>query len=260
LFVYTVASDTFQLVQTRSTDSVDLTRFPAFTDYNPGTLVPSSLVFASFLNFRPDGTYPATAQASEGLNPLQMPQIFLTQLPASSSNTFIRMTSTPPVVAFGGTRPFTSDTRSRMAFSMVGADFGGGNTDGSQEVFYLLSPIVTNQSAAVLTFNTGATNMPVAAATPLPSPTPTPTPLPSPSPGTALGLAPGELSIVRSTVSLAPGSVTVPNSAASETLRSPALPVELNGVSVSVNGGAAGLYFVGDAEKQINFVVPIGAA
>jgi uncharacterized protein (TIGR03437 family) len=44
----------------------------------------------------------------------------------------------------------------------------------------------------------------------------------------------------------------------SETKRSPALPVELNGVSVAVNGAAAGLYFVGQASKQINFVVPIG--
>jgi uncharacterized protein (TIGR03437 family) len=38
------------------------------------------------------------------------------------------------------------------------------------------------------------------------------------------------------------------------------LPIELNGVSLSVNGYAAGLYFVGNAEKQINFVMPIGAA
>jgi uncharacterized protein (TIGR03437 family) len=36
------------------------------------------------------------------------------------------------------------------------------------------------------------------------------------------------------------------------------LPIELNGVSVSVNGAAAGLYFVGNASKQINFVMPIG--
>lgn len=43
-------------------------------------------------------------------------------------------------------------------------------------------------------------------------------------------------------------------------MRSPALPVELNGVSLSVNGAAAGLYFVADAEKQINFVMPIGLA
>jgi uncharacterized protein (TIGR03437 family) len=36
------------------------------------------------------------------------------------------------------------------------------------------------------------------------------------------------------------------------------LPVELNGVSLSVNGAAAGLYFVGNGSKQINFVMPTG--
>jgi uncharacterized protein (TIGR03437 family) len=44
-----------------------------------------------------------------------------------------------------------------------------------------------------------------------------------------------------------------------ETARTPALPVELNGVSVSINGHAAGLYRVRNADKQINFVVPIGS-
>lgn len=80
--------------------------------------------------------------------------------------------------------------------------------------------------------------------------------MPSPSPGAAIGLAPGELSIVRSTDALAPSSATA--SGGSETTRSPALPIELNGVSLAVNGAAAGLYFVGAAEKQINFVMPIG--
>ena len=37
------------------------------------------------------------------------------------------------------------------------------------------------------------------------------------------------------------------------------MPIELNGVSVAVNGYAAGLYFVGNAERQINFVIPIAA-
>ena len=41
-------------------------------------------------------------------------------------------------------------------------------------------------------------------------------------------------------------------------MRSPALPVELNGVSLSVNGAAAGLYFAGNESMQINFVMPIG--
>jgi uncharacterized protein (TIGR03437 family) len=145
-----------------------------------------------------------------------------------------------------------------MAFA-IPFDFGGGNADGGQEIFYLLSPRVTAQSAAVLSFFTGASEMPVAAATPVPSPTPTPTPTPSPSPDVALGLAPGELSIARSTVSLAPGNALA-TGILSETKRSPALPIELNGVSVGVNGGAAGLYFVGNAEKQINFVMPVSAA
>lgn len=45
----------------------------------------------------------------------------------------------------------------------------------------------------------------------------------------------------------------------SETARNPILPVELNGVSVAVNGAAAGLYFVGDSPAEgISFVMPIG--
>jgi uncharacterized protein (TIGR03437 family) len=44
-----------------------------------------------------------------------------------------------------------------------------------------------------------------------------------------------------------------------EALRSPVLPVELNGVSVSIQGYAAGLYFVGDSPSEgISFVVPTG--
>jgi uncharacterized protein (TIGR03437 family) len=145
-----------------------------------------------------------------------------------------------------------------MAFSLGGVDFGGGNADLSSEIFYLLTPTITVQSGAVLSFFTGASNMPVAAATPLPSPTPSPTPVPSPVPGAPFGLAPGELTIVRSTIALAPSTAEVPLGAqVEETRRSPALPVELNGVSVSVNGAAAGLYFVGSTSKQINFVMPV---
>ncbi|HEY6245677.1 MAG TPA: hypothetical protein VIX17_17125 [Pyrinomonadaceae bacterium] len=258
MFVYTVATDSFVLVAPRPTTFADIGRFPTFTDYS-ASLSPSSLVFASSLNFRPDGTVPATAaDAPQGLNPQIAPQIFLTQIPASNSNTFVRLTNVATAL-LAAVRPVTTDSHTRMAFAMP-YDFGGGNADLSGEIFYLLSPIITTQSAAVLTFNTGASNMPVATATPLPSPTPTPTPTPSPSPDVALGLAPGELSIVRSTVALAPGDASVPIGAIiEEGKRSPTLPVELNGVSVSVNGAAAGLYFVGNSSKQINFVMPISA-
>jgi uncharacterized protein (TIGR03437 family) len=227
-----------------------------FTDYN-ASLVPSGLVFESFLNFRPDGTFPtSSATASEGLNTDNSAEIYLTQVPVSSSNTFTRLTNVPTITG-GATRPIASETHKRIAFAMGGAELGGGNNDASTEVFYLLTPTFTTQSSAVLSFFTGASNMPVAAATPVPSPTPTPTPTPSPVPGQPAGVAPGELTIMRSTVALAP-SVGNTTGIVEEGKRSPALPVELNGVSVSVNGAAAGLYFVSDTDKQINFVVPIG--
>jgi uncharacterized protein (TIGR03437 family) len=64
------------------------------------------------------------------------------------------------------------------------------------------------------------------------------------------------LAIVRSATALAPSPQTADS--ASEATRRPPLPIELNGVSVSVNGAAAGLYFV--SPGQINFVVPPGLA
>jgi hypothetical protein len=248
LFVYTVASDTFVEIGPRPTVFTDIIHFPTFTDYN-ASLQPSSLVFASALNFRPDGSLPPEAQDSEGLNVRRSAQLFLTAIPAATAQTFIRLTNTPAVNTFGGNFPVVSETRKRIAFSQGGVEFGGGNSDFSIEIFYLLTPQVTAQSAAVLSFFTGASNMPVAAATPAPTPsasptpTPSPTPVPSPVPGAPFGLAPGELTIVRSTVPLAPSTATAGSSATccSETRRAPALPIELNGVSVAVNGAAAGL-------------------
>lgn len=261
MFVYTNTSDTFNEVGTRPPIS-DFGRFPTFTDYD-ASLNPSTLVFTSFLNFRPNGTFPdSVATAPEGLNVDNSAEIYLTPLPITSSNTFTRITNIPTVSTFGGTRPIASETRKRITFSLGGAEVGTGNGDFSTELYYLITPTITNQSSAVLSFFTGASNMPVAAATPVPSPSPSPTPTPSPVPGSPAGLAPGELSIVRSTVALAPSDVmftcvSVEN-CVSETKRVPALPVELNGVSVSVNGAAAGLYSVGNTNKQINFVMPLG--
>jgi uncharacterized protein (TIGR03437 family) len=261
LFVYTVANDTFVEIGTRQ-NAIDFIRFPTFTDYD-SSLAPSTLLFTSQLNFRPDGTAPPTAQASEGLNPQFAAQLFATSVPAGSSQTFTRLTNVPEQSAVGGMRPVPSETRKRVGFELGGVDLGNGNFDESREIFYLLTPQITAQSATALSFFTGASNMPVTAATPLPSPTPSPAPFPSPVPGAPIGLAPGELGLIRSTAVLAPADKDAcPTSdpahpCASETKRTPALPVELNGVSVSVNGAAAGLYSVDADSKQINFVVPI---
>jgi len=252
LFVYDHTAQAIKQVGLRGVDFA-IFHEPTFTDYH-GTLTPATLIFASAQNFKVDGTFPATGET--GLNPTIQPQIFATQLPIGSANTFARLTNNP-VGSFGGMRPLGSDTIRRIAFSIGGIELGTGNSDFSTEVFYLLTPPVTPpDSAAALSFFAWPSTFPVAAATPAPSPVPSPTPLPSP--GTiAVGLAPGEFSMIRSTVGLAnsdPPQVT----SADEAKRSPILPVELDGVSVSVNGAAAGLYFVGNTAKQIDFVMPPG--
>jgi uncharacterized protein (TIGR03437 family) len=248
VFVYDVALDTFALVGKRALSFPgDVIHFPTFTDYS-GSLAPATLIYASALNFRADGTFPPTAEDSTGLNPSRAVQVFSTALPIGPTSTFRRLTRN---AIFSPLSPLTTSTIERSAFS-TGGELGGGNADGSTEVFYLLSPTVTTVSATPLSFFTGASNVPLPEASPSPSPSPTPTP----SPGTATGLAAGELGIIRTTVEFVAADASA--SGVSETTRSPALPVELNGVSVSVNGAAAGLYFVGQASKQINFVVPIG--
>ncbi|HKO63554.1 MAG TPA: hypothetical protein VJV03_20490, partial [Pyrinomonadaceae bacterium] len=256
VFVYVVATNTFVQVGLPAVGAPgDVLQFPTFTDYN-GTLTPATVVFASALNFRTDGTFPPAGQESTGLNSTNQPQIFAASIPTLGSS-FTRLTRNP-VGGFGGIRPLTSDTRKRLAFSLAGTELGGGNADGSMEVFYLLSPPVVSTSTAQLNFFAGASDFPVS---PAPNPSPSPAATPTPSPGVvALGLAPGELSIVRSSDPadpLAPADATAVGG--SETSRKPILPIELNGVSVSVNGAAAGLYFVGNtSEEGIRFVVPIG--
>ena len=250
VFVYTVASDTFNVIPIRAVSGGDSFRLPTFTDYN-ASLSPSTLIFTSSLNIKTDGTFPAEGAEATGLNPDNSPEIYATQLPVTSSNTYTRLTNNPPVLSLLGIRPLASETRKRIAFTLQGSELGGGNVDGSPELFYMLTPTVTAESATALTFFTGASFMPV----PTVSPSPSPTPTPSPSPGDAAGLAPGELGVIRSTLELATDTIAT---GGSENSRSPALPIELNGVSVSIGRAAAGLYFVGGSPDQYNVVVPIG--
>jgi uncharacterized protein (TIGR03437 family) len=64
------------------------------------------------------------------------------------------------------------------------------------------------------------------------------------------------IGIVRSTSTLAPGTLVA--TGASESLRRPPLPVELSGVTVSVNTASAGLISI--MPNEIRFVVPVGLA
>jgi uncharacterized protein (TIGR03437 family) len=253
-FVYDVSGDSFVQVGLRALSGLDIRRFPTFTDYT-GT-VPGALVFASALNFKADGSFPAVDQDSTGLNVLRQPQIFITDLPVSSTSTFKRLTNNPAGSLSSDVpiRPIASSTRKRITFSLTTAELGGGNADLSTEVYYLLSPTVTSEAPEALTFFTFPSIFEVPAS---PNPSPSPSPTPTPTPGTAAaGFAPGEFSMIRSTGTLAPSLKNAVGG--SETDRSPILPIELNGVSLSINGAAAGLYSVSSSE--IHFVVPIGVS
>ena len=234
VMLYTVSSNSFKQVGPRANSS-SLPRFPTFTDYNATTLQPATIIFSTGLNFKADGTAPTTA--SEGLNPNQSSQIFAT--PLSNPTTFTRLTNTPPAPTGPQLQPFASDTRERISFSIERVELGGLNPELLAEAFYLLVKSGTNVANPSVSFFTGASERAVTA---------TPT-----TPAVA-GLAPGMLGIARSATALAPSDQAADS--ASESLHRPPLPIELNGVSVSVNGAAAGLFFV--SPGQITFVVPPG--
>src|SRR4030095_6035556 len=87
VFVYTIAADRFDLVARRAASFPgDIIHFPTFTDYN-GSLTPSTLIYASALNFRADGTFPPAAEDSTGLNPTRSVQFLSTSIPLTSTNT-----------------------------------------------------------------------------------------------------------------------------------------------------------------------------
>ncbi|MBA3438737.1 MAG: PD40 domain-containing protein [Pyrinomonadaceae bacterium] len=243
-FLYNVSANTFTQVGPRPTSGGDVLRFPTFTGDN------STLVFASALNFRADGSAPTSS--TDGLNPGTGPndrrvQIFST--PIASPNNFTRLTNTPTstnATSFGtaALQPFPTNTLRRIAFSLARTELGGGNADNSTEAFYLLTPPTTSDtpaSANAISYLTGATRRDVVAT--------------NPTAPAVSSLAPGMLAFARSSQSLAPSERNAES--ASERRRFP-LPVELNGVSVSINSAAAGLRFVSPGE--IRFVVPPGLA
>ncbi len=150
-------------------------------------------------------------------------------------------------------QPLASNTQRRIAFTLERTEIVEKNTDLSGEVFYLLTlPVpVLSDVTTTLAFFTGATERAV---------------VPGATPPAVSGVAPGMLVVARPSATpapvLAPSNQAVTQTNASETQRRPPLPIELNGVSVSVgiNGAAAGLYFVGNNPNQINFVIPAAIA
>jgi uncharacterized protein (TIGR03437 family) len=240
------SSPTFAQVATRApSDQLELgTRWPTFT--GDGTRI----VWASNLNLTTAGA--VSTSTTEGLNTSNKAQVF--SAPVDALTTVARVTNLA-TGSFNALQPFPADTIRRMAISL-NTEQGGGNSDQFFEAFYQLIPTATSEtpapsptpatSPAPVSFLTGASARAVVA------------PSPVPSPPDVSGLAPGMLGIARSPLTLAPTTREVDRNNAHESQRRPPLPVELAGVTVTVSGSAAGLFFA--SANQLNFVVPPGLA
>jgi hypothetical protein len=154
------------------------------------------------------------------------------------------------------TQPLTTDTSARFAFNLAISELGTGNSDGLSEVYYFLKPAVTGTGTANISFLTGASGLPIIPSpTVSPTPTPTPTPSPSPSPTTPaalLGISPGSLAVANFDVPMAPA--VTPRTAVGSIQRVFNLPIELSGVTMTINGLACGLKSVDSS--RITFVAP----
>jgi hypothetical protein len=272
LYVYdsTLTTGAFRRIGPRSNaDSAasggDIAHYPGFTDTDVmGT--PQTLVLETRLNIKPDGTVASTE--SDGLNPDPARPVQIYSFPlnaAGASAIFKRLTKLPVSQTFlASTQPFPSNTQQRIAFTLGLTDPGTGNTDLTSEVFYLLQPTATSTTTTPLHFETGASRLAVVSSpTPTPSPTATPTATPTPTasptatptpttPSAVLGLAPGMLAMINFTTPLVPA--VTPRTAVGSLERSPTLPIELSGVSFTINGVACGLKSV--SSNSIVFVVP----
>lgn len=233
----------------------DVRRFPTFSlVYHPTTRTfEQGVVFASRLNFNAAGAVPSTA--SDGLNPDAARQIQIYSFPLTGSNPGLTRISRFPNSALSEVQPYAANNSTRIAFN-IPRELGGGNADSTSEAFYLLTPAPTTEVPSRFSFTTGASAQTVGS----PSPTPTPTASPSPTPQTPLvvqGLAPGTIAVAQ----LDYGRLTVSQTATgASTARAFPLPIELGGISLSINGVAAGLYSVDAARSEVTFVVPLGLA
>ena len=272
LYLYdttTGATGTFKQIGPRSdadaqVNGGDLVRFPGFTDYDAAGS-PRTLVLETRLNIKADGSIPANN--ADGLNPnsARPAQVYSTSI--ANPVIFTRLTKMPtPAFFVGAIQPIPSNSRERITFNLGGSELGTGNFDLQSEAYYLLVPENTIETPAALAFATGASRIPVSnSPVPTPSPTATPTPSPSPSPTASptpqtppavQGISLGMLAIVDFV-----SGVSQPieaRTAVGSIRRSFPLPIELSGVTMTINGAAVGLKSV--SQRQIVFVVPIGLA
>jgi uncharacterized protein (TIGR03437 family) len=264
VFLYDVNTDSSRRIGPRSdADSGafggDVQHYPSFTDYDASG-APQTLIMETRLNITAQGTIPATP--ADGLNPTETrpSQIYKYPLtPAPADATFTRLSTLPPSQTFvASTQPIPSNSSKRITFSLALTEVGTGNFDLQSEIYYLLTPTIVTETAERLSFATGASRIPVSpdpVPTPSPTPTPSPSPSPSPTPQTppaVQGISPGMLAIVNFQTGI--NQPVQARTAIGSFSRSFPLPMELSGVTMTINGVSVGLKSV--SRREIVFVAP----
>ncbi|MCY7347907.1 MAG: hypothetical protein LH614_17045 [Pyrinomonadaceae bacterium] len=247
----------------------DVPHYAGFTDTDANR-TPATLVLETRANILENGT--VAPNNDSGLNPniIRPAQIYGYPLDvAAGAATFKRLTKLPdPNVFIASTQPIPSNSVRRMTFNLALTEVGTGNFDLQSEAFYYLLPTASLPSPTSFSYSTGASGIPVSAspvptpsptATPTPTPTPSPSPSPSPSPtpqtpSAVQGVSPGMLAILNYSANVE--QFVIPQTAIGSLSRSFTLPIELSGVTMTINGAAVGLQSV--RNKRIVFVVPPG--
>ena len=260
LYLYDTTNNTFKRVGPRSdADSGagggDVARYPGFTFDASNNPV---LVLETRENIKADGTVPTTA--SDGLNPDVARPVQIYYVPIATPFTFTRITKFPaPSNFLASTQPFPTNTTGRLVFNLALTELGTGNTDLQSEGYYLIDPTVTGTTTTDVNFATGATALPIThtngptpTPTQQPSPTPTPTPTPNPpvTPASVTGMSPGMLTLL----TFGTPQAIAPRTAVGSLKRQFNLPLELSGVTMSINGVSCGLKSVDG--NGIVFVTP----
>lgn len=242
----------------------EVPHYPGFTQGTDATGNPISvLVFTTRQNISPTGNIPANA--ADGLNPdaTRPPQIYSAVIPAAGqpASVFTRLTKLPALAVSQfpqRIQALTSNSVNRMSFTFSLTELGTGNFDQLSEAFYYLLPERVAVATGTLSYATGASRLPVTV-DPVPTPSPTATPTGSPTPATPAavqGTSPGSLAIVNFTSDIT--QPVVPRTAVGSLDRRFPLPIQLSGVTMTIDGVGVGLKSV--TSTEIVFVVPRGIA
>ncbi len=256
-FLYDSDADTFRIIGERSNADSDATggdiaRNPGFTDYVGGT--PQTLVMETRMNITPEG--PVATNPDDGLNPIPSRPAQVYSFPLNETKgteIFTRLSFfPPPPFTLATIQIYPSNSLKRTILTVPGSELGTGNADFSTEVYYLLKPDVNTESPASMSFATGATNQPVTN-DPVPAQSPSPSPTPQ-TPPAVQGLSRGSIATVSFDAGI--NQPVTARTAVGSLDRRFSLPMELAGVSMSINGVTVGLKRV--SRRQITFVIPQG--